>query len=78
MFAITCLVCEIDGTTDDVGNPPLGKGWRLASNRVGGYVCGSVCDAVIEQHDERRKAEKDAAKKAAKAARKAKLHEGTA
>jgi hypothetical protein len=68
---IECLVCGIHGTYADVGSPPRGNDWRLASNRIGGYVCGPVCDAVIEQCDERRKAEKEAAKKAAKAARKA-------
>lgn len=67
---IVCLVCEKEGVHGDVGNPPHGKGWFLASNRIGGYTCSKVCDDVILAHDEQKKAEKEAAKKAAKAAKK--------
>lgn len=63
---ITCLVCNKEGTYKDVGNPPAGNGWRLASNRIGGYTCGPECDAVIEAYDEAKKSEAKAAKAAKK------------
>jgi hypothetical protein len=69
---ITCVVCEKPGTYADVGNPPLGNGWRLAPGpRVGGYTCSVECDDIVVAYDEKIKAEKEAAKKAAKAQRRA-------
>jgi hypothetical protein len=71
-MVIECVVCEKKGTHEDVGNPPLGNGWRLApGSRIGGYTCSEVCDDIVVAYDEKIKAEKEAAKKAQKAAKKA-------
>lgn len=47
-----CLVC------DKLGPKPLAPGWRLAPNRIGGYVCSAKCDEVIVTYDKNQKDQK--------------------
>lgn len=54
----TCLVCGAQEC-----HPVVTKGWRLAANRIGGYVCSPECDAVILAYDEEQKALKKQSKK---------------
>jgi hypothetical protein len=59
----TCLVCGAQALP-----PVTEKGWRLAPNRIGGYVCSVACDQVILDYDEEQKELKKKAKKAKKQA----------
>lgn len=38
----------------------MAPGWRMAPNRIGGYVCSAKCDDVIIAYD---KAKKDKQRK---------------
>lgn len=58
---ITCLVCGAQTLP-----PVTDKGWRLAPNRIGGYVCSPACDQVIIDYDEEQKELKKQAKKKGK------------
>lgn len=49
-----CLVCRKTGPI------PMAPGWRMAPNRIGGYVCSAKCDDVIIAYD---KAKKDKQRK---------------